>query len=39
MTIALMIVALVGIAYCAVVMTRLVRLVGECLSRLEARRW
>lgn len=35
----LMIVALLGIAYCAWTMTRLVRLVGECLTRLEARRW
>lgn len=39
MTTALMIVALVGIAYCAVVMTRLVKLVRECIARLEARRW
>lgn len=39
MTTALIIVALVGIGYCAVVMTRLARLVRECLTRLEARRW
>lgn len=39
MTTALIIVALVGIGYCAVVMTRLVRLVGECLRRMEGRRW
>ena len=39
MTIALMIVAMVGIGYCAVVMTRLARMVRECLTRLEARRW
>ncbi len=35
----LLILALVGIAYCAVVMTRLARLVGKCLTRLEERRW
>lgn len=35
----LIIVALVGIGYCAVVLTRLARLVRECLTRLEARRW
>lgn len=39
MTTALIIVALVGIAYCAVVLTELVKLVKECLTRLEARRW
>ena len=35
----LLIAALVGIAFCAVVMTRLVRLVGECLRRMEGRKW
>lgn len=35
----LLIVALIGIAYCAVVLTRLARLVKECLTRLEGRRW
>lgn len=35
----LVIAALVGIAYCAVVLTRLVRLVRECLTRLEGRKW
>lgn len=35
----LMIAALVGIAYCAVVMTRLVKLVKECIARMEGRRW
>ena len=35
----LMILVMLGIAYCAVVLTRLVRLVRECLTRLEARRW
>ena len=35
----MLIVALVGIAYCAVVLTRLVKLVKECLTRLEGRRW
>lgn len=35
----LMIVAMVGIAYCAVVLTRLVKLVKECLTRLEGRKW
>lgn len=35
----LLIAALVGIAYCAVVLTRLVRLAKECIKRLEARRW
>lgn len=39
MTTALLIAALVGIGYCAVVMTRLARLVGECIARLEGRRW
>ena len=39
MTTALIIVALVGIGYCAVVMTRLVKMVKECLTRLEGRRW
>lgn len=39
MTIALMIVALVGILYCAWTMTKLVKLVKECIGRLEARRW
>lgn len=35
----LLIAALVGIAYCAVVLTRLVRLVRECLRRMEGRKW
>ena len=35
----LMIVAMLGIAYCAVVMTRLVKLVKACLTRLEGRKW
>lgn len=35
----LLIAALVGIAYCAIVLTRLVKLVGECLARLEMRKW
>ena len=35
----LLIAALVGIGYCAVVMTRLARLVKECLTRLEGRKW
>lgn len=35
----LLIAALVGIAYCAVVMTRLVKLVKECKGRMEGRRW
>lgn len=39
MTTALLIVALAGIAYCAVVMTRLAKLVKECLTRLEGRKW
>lgn len=39
MTTALIIVALLGIGYCAVVMTRLVKLVRECLRRMEGRRW
>lgn len=39
MTTALIIVALVGVAYCAVVLTRLVRLVKECKARMEGRKW
>lgn len=39
MTTALLILALLGIAYCAVVLTRLAKLVRECIARLEARRW
>ncbi len=39
MTTALLIVALFGIAYCAVVLTRLTKLVRECIARLEGRRW
>ena len=39
MTTALMIVALVGIGYCAVVLTRLVKLVRECIKRMEGRKW
>lgn len=35
----LLIAALVGIGYCAVVMTRLVKLVRECKARMEGRRW
>lgn len=35
----LLIVALLGIAYCAWTMTRLVRLVKECKARMEGRRW
>ena len=35
----LLIVVLLGIGYCAVVMTRLVKLVKECIGRLEGRRW
>lgn len=35
----MLIAALVGIGYCAWTMTRLVKLVRECLTRLEARRW
>lgn len=35
----LLIAALVGIGYCAVVLTRLVKLVRECIARLEGRRW
>jgi hypothetical protein len=35
----LMILALAGIGYCAVVMTKLVKLVKECIARMEGRRW
>lgn len=35
----LLIAALVGIAYCAVVMTKLVKLVRECKARMEGRKW
>ncbi len=35
----LMVAALVGIAYCAWTMTRLVRLVKECKARMEGRKW
>ena len=35
----LLIVALIGIAYCAVALTRLVKLVKECRARMEGRRW
>lgn len=35
----LMILALVGIAYCAVVMTQLVKLVKEFKARMEGRKW
>lgn len=39
MTTALIIVALVGIAYCAIVLTRLVRMTREFIVRMEMRRW
>lgn len=39
MTTALIIVALVGIAYCAVVLTELVRMTREFIVRMEMRRW
>lgn len=35
----LLIAALLGVVYCAVVMTRLVKLVKECLRRMEGRKW
>lgn len=35
----LLIAALVGIAYCAVVLTRLVRMTREFIVRMEMRRW
>lgn len=35
----LLIVALIGIAYCAVVLTRLVKLVKQYKARMEGRRW
>lgn len=35
----LLIVALVGIAYCAVVLTRLVWMTREFIVRIEMRRW
>lgn len=35
----LMILAMLGIIYCAWAMTKLVKLVKECLTRLEGRKW
>lgn len=35
----LMILVMLGILYCAWTMTRLVKLVKECLTRLEGRKW
>lgn len=39
MTTALLIAALVGIGYCAIVLAQLLGLVKECIARLEGRRW
>lgn len=39
MTTALLITALLGIAYCAIALAQLLDLVKECIARLDGRRW